>query len=357
MAIVFDETVAAVAGTTSVVYTYPAAVDANDMLVVVSCNKGFAVDPTSADFVAQASATSGSVASGPGVGSTRGKAFTRVADGSEDGGTTTFTYTGANTAIARMNRWHITGLPQVWSIATTSLADTTETGTTVSASGSAIDIRAGDALVFGETFQSANSSDEDTGPTLTVPGCTLSALLPAGVSRTTNGDDCGVFLARCTVTAGASNGSPITYTATAGFSGRSARAIALVRLREPTPADATLTGTASITAAATVTKPVAATAANTATMAATAASEKPVDAALSLTAGRTAAAVVSDLADATLAVTAGTTSAMEVERMAAATLTITASIIAQAPSPDTDVRIRRPSVLTVGPPFIGEPPP
>jgi hypothetical protein len=95
-------------------------------------------------------------------------------------------------------------------------------------------------------------------------------------------------------------------------------------------AAATLTATATATGAATSTKPVDAALTATATVTPAAASTKPVDASLTATATATPAAASTKPVDAALAATATITAAMSATKPATATLTATATITAAA---------------------------
>lgn len=112
----------------------------------------------------------------------------------------------------------------------TTLTDTDETVATVSATGSvaAGDIAAGDTLALAVVIKSDLITH--TSQSVTVAGCTLSAVTWEPVSTTTQGNDAEMYSGTCTVTAGSSTGT-VTYSASSGV-GAGATAVSVVRLRE-----------------------------------------------------------------------------------------------------------------------------
>jgi len=119
----------------------------------------------------------------------------------------------------------------VWQLAGTTLSDTDETGTGVSATGSSIPIGASDFLVLWVSIK--DDVPNHTSQVLSVPGCTLGAITWQTKDSTGLGSDGGGYYGHCAVTAGSSSGAP-TYTATSSVSGASSTAVAVVRLREAT---------------------------------------------------------------------------------------------------------------------------
>lgn len=145
------------------------------------------------------------------------------------------------------------------------------------------------------------------------------ALRPAGGATTHNAD--ATLTATATITAAATSDKPAdaTLTAAAGITTTAASS---------KPVDAALTGAGTITAGAATTKPVAATLTGTATVTPTATATKPVDAALTATTTITATAAgtkpVAAAVNAVAAVTATATGTKPVDAALSVTATITA---------------------------------
>jgi hypothetical protein len=231
---VFQEWNTATAGSTSVIQTYNATVDAGDGLCMMFSGKPFGASvPASsgAAFTLQSYLTSGTVANGLDVGSTVSSSFTRQATGSEDGTNTTITFTGGNTALARMARVSKQAT-STWSFAGLAVADQTETGTAVNTtvSGGTIAFRAGDLVLVGVTFQGDTLTH--SGQAVSLGGSlTISAITWETIDTTNTGNDCGLQVGRFVVLTGVATVSPV-YTATASISGRSATAVSFLRMRE-----------------------------------------------------------------------------------------------------------------------------
>jgi hypothetical protein len=238
VAITFIEWNTAVAGSTSLVATYPVTVNLNDLLVAVTVIKPFSAgvpgQPTNADFDDGSNPfiNSGSIAPSDGAGSTRSVGWWRIADGTEGGTTTTWTSTGGNTGIVRMARFRIPST-STWDVDSMSIADNSETGTSVSTntfSGSMAG-EAGDVIVIGVGFQD-DAALTHSSQAFSAPSVTVSAVTFEAKNNTATGTDCGCQYGICTVTAGSDASVSPAYTATASVSGKSATSIGLVRIRE-----------------------------------------------------------------------------------------------------------------------------
>jgi hypothetical protein len=261
MAVTFQSWAAFASGTTTAAVTYPTPIDEDDLILSIVGNKPFGSTPTHAQMAPNiATGTSGSVANtGADVGSVRATAFPRYALGNEDGASAgNISTTSGSPTMGRLCR--LTKAANTWwRVNATTLSDTSETGTGVSATGTAIDnVTAGDVLVFGVAIK--GDSINHTSQSVTVPGATLGSITWETKNTTTSGNDGGMYFGRCSVSSGTSNGSDFTYAATSSVSGASSTAVVVVRVREvplsdsPYPVleeyltDAETTGTASLTA-------------------------------------------------------------------------------------------------------------
>jgi hypothetical protein len=218
---------AANAGTTSVALAQPASPLSGNIFVAHVSNRPFGSTPSPpTGYTQRTTGTSGSVANGADTGSVRATAFTHIVNGSESGSVTFGSVTSGNPTFGRIQQF--SNATSLWDIAATTLTDTTETGTAVSATGSSIDIAAGDMLSVCVVIKS--DSPTHTSQAIAVPGCTIGAITWLTTTTITN-NDARIYIGRCTITAGSSSGAP-TYTATSSVSGASSTAISLVRLRE-----------------------------------------------------------------------------------------------------------------------------
>ncbi len=199
------------------------------MSVLMIGSKPFDNAPTvdNADWTSRATGTSGSVATGTDTGSVRTTMFTQI--GNLNGGASDIaTVTSGTVCMGRA--WTFAKTAPRWDTPLgTTLTDTDESGTTVSATASQIDIQAGDFLVMGVSLK--GDSFSHSSQSLAVTGCTLGTQTWSSAFSTTNGGGMRFYVGICAVTAGAATGGS-TYTATSSLSGASATAVGLVRLRE-----------------------------------------------------------------------------------------------------------------------------
>jgi len=174
---------------------------------------------------------SGAVASGNGTGSVNATVAGRIAEGALSG-SEVFTVTSGAEVLGAMSRWTIASGKQ-WAFQVSAGADTTVTGTVVSATGTALSVAPNDVIVV--TVALNDDIDTHTSQTVTLAGATLSAMTWQTVFTDTTGSDAAMYVGHCTVTAGTVSASPV-YAATASTSGESATAVTFLRLREQDPA-------------------------------------------------------------------------------------------------------------------------
>lgn len=230
MAITFQSVSAVASGTTSALLNWPASIAANDLMIAHGMSKPFGSIPTWATVCPIASITSGSVAGGVDVGSVISTSAVRVATGSITG-TETMTVASGSPSMGVISRWSIAA-NKVWSIQASQGADTTVTGTGVSATGVALSVRPDDVIVI--TVAITSDTITHSSQAVTLSGATLSAVTWETQFTTTSGNDGSLYVGRCTVTAGTVTAAPV-YTATSSLSGQSAAAVTFVRLREQDP--------------------------------------------------------------------------------------------------------------------------
>lgn len=207
-----------------------------DAIIALLGNKPFGSTPVGPDgtWSQLSTGTSGSVASAASTGSVRATCLLKTATAAGTG-TATHTDTGANVTNGKAARYGFdSGL---FTAVGVTLADTDESLVTVSATGTvaAGSIAAGDAISIAVVIK--DDAPVHTSQSLTVAGCTLSAISWQSKTTTLTGDDLGMYIGTCTVTAGSSTGS-VTYGATSGTAGASATAVSVVRVREIVPPNA-----------------------------------------------------------------------------------------------------------------------
>lgn len=231
MTVAYVNNAAAASGTTTAAVTQPASpVSGNIYIAHIGCKPFGSVPTPPANYQQMCNAAAGAVANGLDTGSVRATAFQHRVTGSESG-TVTFSVTSGSPTIGKMQQYSKDSA-KVWDLVSCVLADTTETGTAVSATpaGSLImDVKAGDMLSIAVIIKSDTVTH--TSQALAITGCTLGAITWDTVDVTTSGNQAALYVGRCNVTAGAATNVP-TYTATSSLSGASACAVSVVRLRE-----------------------------------------------------------------------------------------------------------------------------
>lgn len=230
-------------GTTSAVSAYPSG-GASDLILALIGNKPYTSTPTNADHTQVNTVTSGSVANTNGGGSVRATAFTRNVTTTAAGTTDSFAVTSGSPTTAQGLRFATT--LGSWLVDAVGLSDTDETGTTVSATGTASSgqIASGDWVVVHAVIK--DEAPNHTSQTLTVAGCTVGTITWLSKGTTTSGNDGGVYVGYAQITAGSSTGT-CTYAATSSVSGAASTAVNLVRIREQTPQPPVANFTASTT--------------------------------------------------------------------------------------------------------------
>lgn len=222
-------------GTGTVVSAAPSGA-ATDLVLAFLGNKPFSIAPTQAAYTTLNFVTSGSVANAVSSGSVRATAFQRTTIPTS-AVSDTFGSGSSSPAIAQGLRFSLSA-GNTWVLNAFGLADTTETGTVVSATASlaASDIKAGDWVVLHVVIN--DDAPNHTGQTLTIPGCTVGAITWLTKASTTTGNDGAQYVGYAQVTAGSSTASTATYAATSSVSGNSGTAVNLVRIREVVPPNA-----------------------------------------------------------------------------------------------------------------------
>jgi hypothetical protein len=94
------------------------------------------------------------------------------------------------------------------------------------------DIKQGDAVVVSATI--GDDAPTHTSQSLTIPGCTLSAMTWLTKVSTTSGGDGAMYIGYCTVDSGAATGLPV-YAATISVSGKAETACQVVGIRAQVP--------------------------------------------------------------------------------------------------------------------------
>lgn len=231
MAVAYVNNGAFASGIASAAVPQPASPAAGNIYIAHAGGKPFGSVPTST-YARLGSGTSGSVANGNGTGSVIASAWRHDVMGSESGNIT-FSIASGSPTMGRMQQFSKSS-SMAWGVASTYLADTSETGTGVDTSGSGSDVgfTTGDFISIGVFIK--DDVPTHTSQSFTIPGCTLSSVTWETVSTTTSGNDGAFYLGRCSVSSGTSSGPP-RYQATSSVSGASSVAVSVVRLREVTP--------------------------------------------------------------------------------------------------------------------------
>jgi len=230
MAITFQSIAASAAGTTSATPAFPASVADTDLVLCHVSSKPFGAPPAFASIMPLATIASGAVANGVSTGSVNGTVGARIAD-SALSGTETITVVSGSPILAAMTRWSLAAGKQ-WGYQVSTGADTTETGTSVSATGTVFAVAPND--VISVTVALKDDAIVHSSQAVTIAGATLSAMTWETVMTTTTGNDGAMYVGRCTVTAGTVSAAPV-YAATSSVSAASAAAVVFVRLREQDP--------------------------------------------------------------------------------------------------------------------------
>lgn len=221
-------------GTTTVASAYGAG-SATDVIIHCIGNKPFGSTPTNANNTQLTTITSGSVANAVSSGSVRATAFQR--NSSPTGASSdSFAVTSGSPAMGQALRFS-TSLGGTWSVSSVSVADTTETGTAVSAlanSATAGQFAAGDWIVISVVLK--DDAITHSSQSVQIELCTLGSITWIGPSTTTTGNDGAMYTGYAQITAGSSPASgEVQYQATSSVSGASATAVNVVRLREVPP--------------------------------------------------------------------------------------------------------------------------
>jgi hypothetical protein len=234
--------------TSSIAPGVPASPVAGNRFVAFVGGKPYNSTPgTPTGYTKQAASTSGTTAVGNGVGSTYCVAYDHDVTGSESGTVSFSCSPNGDPAMARIHQFSKAS-GTTWDIATSALADQGNNGDNeiITATGAAIDIQAGDMLVWAATMP--NDNDLIADPLMTVDGCTIDTPTTIAHDTTVFGNDGGIWYYYALVTAGASTGSAPVFTAVTGTLAGGGTdpddtAAPLIRLRELSPPSGDLAAT------------------------------------------------------------------------------------------------------------------
>ncbi|HEY7708504.1 MAG TPA: hypothetical protein VIG57_00550, partial [Candidatus Entotheonella sp.] len=217
-------------GTSTINVSYPASINAGDLLVLMIANKypnNGPATPSGWSAPANNQASGGSGAAGSDSGNVYATVFTKEAVGTESG-TLAVSIPSGNSSVGIMISIEKRA-GSAWSVAATGGSDSTA-DTTWSVTGSADPgIQAGDSVFV----VSASHRDDRSysAETLTAAGVTFSTQAEVLESSTTNGDDCELIISSHAVASGSSSAAPV-YTMTVGTGAAGASVILRVRQLE-----------------------------------------------------------------------------------------------------------------------------
>lgn len=240
----------------SLTYTLPTGHTTGDLLLCYMALKPYDTVPgTPSGYTALSGGANGTTAMGGGTGSMYAIGFYKEHDGTESNPSSAFSaqYSPAMRGMIALESDVGTG--GGWTIDSTNGSDTSDTGTSFSATGDAtLALEAGDHI-----FVFAGGRDNGSDPSsvdITVPGCTLDTVVVESVLNTSTGNDGWMYVAHAEVLSGTASGDPVT-TATVG-SGDSAGQAVFILIREPdsgtTPVEADRDTTWDVLATVTATR-------------------------------------------------------------------------------------------------------
>lgn len=213
----------------SLTWTLPTGHTVGDLLVAIYGGKPYSgTSGTPTGYAAQGSVASGSVGNSNGSGSTRAQVFTKTHTASESNPTATVSETPSPSMVAMLAATKTE--PGSWFIANTTAADSTLTGTTISATGAgSLTVRTGERVVVVSVGN--DNLESETSAALAIGSATFTITQMLSTTVTSTGNDGSMFVYDCLVTAGGT-GTPV-FTATSGRSGNSTRAVVFLQLWEP----------------------------------------------------------------------------------------------------------------------------
>lgn len=218
------------AGTsTALTWTLPTGHTVGDLLVAIYGGKPYtSTSGSPTDYVSAGSVASGARANSNGSGSTRAQVFTKTHDGTESNPTATLTASPSPSMVAMLAASKTE--PGAWLIASTTGADTTLTGTAISATGAdSLTVRAGERVMIVSVGN--DNLETESGAALAIGAATFTITEVLAANATSTGNDGSMAVYDCLVTAGGT-GEPV-FTATSGRSGNSERAVVFLQLWEP----------------------------------------------------------------------------------------------------------------------------
>jgi hypothetical protein len=218
---------------TGLVYQIPTGGGTGDLLLAVAAWKPHDVTIASgtvlSDYALLTNHASGTDANVLDDGSTRMHVRYRIHDGAETDPTGTLS-AAPSPRMSTVSRWSKTS--GTWDVIAADAPDVNKSGTSLSlVADTPMDIKAGDMVLV---IMAGGGDHSLSGPTMSIPGCTLSALnLINNTNTTTQGNDGWIRFYNATVTAGTATGVP-TFTGTIGTTDRSDASAVFIRMREVT---------------------------------------------------------------------------------------------------------------------------
>ena len=215
----------------SLTYTLPTGHTTGDLLLCYMALKPYNTVPgTPSGYTALSGGANGTTAMGGGTGSMYAIGFYKEHDGTESNPSSAFSAQYSTAMLGMIALESSNGTGGGWTIDSTSGSDTSDTGTSFSATGDAtLALEAGDHI-----FVFAGGRDNGSDPSsvdITVPGCTLDTVVVESVLNTSTGNDGWMYVAHAEVLSGTASGDPVTTATTS--SGDSAGQAVFILIREP----------------------------------------------------------------------------------------------------------------------------
>lgn len=215
----------------SLTYTLPTGHTTGDLLLCYMALKPYDTVPgTPSGYTALSGGANGTTAMGGGTGSMYAIGFYKEHDGTESNPSSAFSAQYSPAMLGMIALESSNGTGGGWTIDSTSGSDTSDTGTSFSATGDAtLALEAGDHI-----FVFAGGRDNGSDPSsvdITVPGCTLDTVVVESVLNTSTGNDGWMYVAHAEVLSGTASGDPVTTATTS--SGDSAGQAVFILIREP----------------------------------------------------------------------------------------------------------------------------
>lgn len=210
-------------------WSLPTGHTSGDILIAIYGGKPYtATSGVPTDYTSRGSVTSGTNGNANGSGSLRCQVFTKTHDGTESAPTSTLTATPSPSMTAMLAGSKTSA--GTWLLASTTGADSTLTGTAISATGAdSLTVRTGERVVVVSVANDNLETESAVG--LAIGSATFTITEVLATNTTTSGNDGAMHVYDCLVTAGGT-GAPV-FTATSARSGNSERAVVFLQLWEP----------------------------------------------------------------------------------------------------------------------------